>query len=196
MPHKPGNLSQFWQELRRRKVVRVITVYAAAAFVIRYVSVKLYYNQGRFDEALLDFQKMSELQEDHPWLERYDFKLYYQLGDKEKAFKVLWRRMTAPPVIHDLDLVKKIFDESGLKGIIEYDNEVIIGISEGRDGNSSYLASTYGLIGEDEKAMDWLERAFKVNKISPEISYNIHFKNLHDNPRYIAILEQMGLPPP
>ena len=34
MPDKPSNLGQFWQELKRRKVVRVITVYAAAAFVI------------------------------------------------------------------------------------------------------------------------------------------------------------------
>jgi len=30
----PNKLSQFWQELKRRKVIRVITVYAAAAFVI------------------------------------------------------------------------------------------------------------------------------------------------------------------
>ncbi len=29
-----NNLSQFWQELKRRKVVRVVSVYAAAAFVI------------------------------------------------------------------------------------------------------------------------------------------------------------------
>lgn len=29
-----NRLSYFWQELKRRKVVRVITVYAAAAFVI------------------------------------------------------------------------------------------------------------------------------------------------------------------
>jgi hypothetical protein len=34
MPDKPGNIGQFWQELKRRKVVRVITVYAAASFVI------------------------------------------------------------------------------------------------------------------------------------------------------------------
>jgi len=34
MPGKSGNLGQFWQELKRRKVVRVITVYAAASFVI------------------------------------------------------------------------------------------------------------------------------------------------------------------
>jgi len=34
MPQSTNKISQFWQELKRRKVVRVITVYAAAAFVI------------------------------------------------------------------------------------------------------------------------------------------------------------------
>ena len=34
MPGNPNKLSQFWQELKRRNVVRVITVYAGAAFVI------------------------------------------------------------------------------------------------------------------------------------------------------------------
>ena len=34
MPETPNKLSQFWQELKRRRVVRVIAVYAAASFVI------------------------------------------------------------------------------------------------------------------------------------------------------------------
>ncbi|MBW1903293.1 MAG: hypothetical protein JRJ20_16950, partial [Deltaproteobacteria bacterium] len=34
MPDRPNKLSQFWQELKRRKVIRVITIYAAVAFVI------------------------------------------------------------------------------------------------------------------------------------------------------------------
>ena len=34
MSINPNKLTQFWQELKHRKVVRVITVYAAAAFVI------------------------------------------------------------------------------------------------------------------------------------------------------------------
>ena len=34
MAGNPNRLSQFWQELKRRKVLRVITVYAAVAFVI------------------------------------------------------------------------------------------------------------------------------------------------------------------
>jgi hypothetical protein len=34
MSGNPNKLSQFWQELKRRNVVRVITVYAGVAFVI------------------------------------------------------------------------------------------------------------------------------------------------------------------
>jgi hypothetical protein len=34
MPNNPNKLSQFWKELKRRNVVRVITVYAGIAFVI------------------------------------------------------------------------------------------------------------------------------------------------------------------
>jgi len=34
MPANPNKLSRFWQELKRRKVVHVVTVYASAAFVV------------------------------------------------------------------------------------------------------------------------------------------------------------------
>lgn len=34
MPNSPNKLSKFWKELKRRNVIRVITVYAGAAFVI------------------------------------------------------------------------------------------------------------------------------------------------------------------
>jgi hypothetical protein len=34
MPSRPNKLSQFWQELKRRRVIHVIVVYATAAFVI------------------------------------------------------------------------------------------------------------------------------------------------------------------
>jgi len=34
MPQPINKLTQFWQELKRRKVVRVIIVYAGAAYII------------------------------------------------------------------------------------------------------------------------------------------------------------------
>lgn len=34
MPEKSKDPFQFWEELKRRRVIRVITVYAAASFVL------------------------------------------------------------------------------------------------------------------------------------------------------------------
>jgi len=42
MPGSPNKLSQFWQELKRRKVIHVITVYASAAFVLMVGGQQLY----------------------------------------------------------------------------------------------------------------------------------------------------------
>jgi hypothetical protein len=34
MPADPNKLSQFWRELKRRKVIKVIAMYAGAAYVL------------------------------------------------------------------------------------------------------------------------------------------------------------------
>jgi len=34
MPTDPNKISQFWQELKRRKVIKVIAMYSATAFII------------------------------------------------------------------------------------------------------------------------------------------------------------------
>ena len=34
MASNPGKFARFWQELKRRKVIRVISVYAAASFIL------------------------------------------------------------------------------------------------------------------------------------------------------------------
>ena len=34
MPQPPTKLSQFWQELKRRKIIKVIAMYAATSFII------------------------------------------------------------------------------------------------------------------------------------------------------------------
>lgn len=161
------------------------------SFVIRHVSVKLYYNRGRFEEALEELQKCNELYENHPWLPWKYFNVYWQLGDKEKGYEALLKVFEGDS-IYNIETAENIYEVSGLKAVIDW--KINIDIKEAEKGYRLYrLASTYGLIGEDEKALEWLEKAFMLNKISPEVSFNIHFKNLHNNPRYLAILKKMGL---
>lgn len=91
--------------------------------------------------------------------------------------------------IYNLEIAKNIYKDSGLRSVIEWKMK----IDEAHDENSSYaIASTYGMIGEDEKALNWLEKAYSAHQTS-EMSFFIHFRNLHNNPRYIAILKEMGL---
>jgi TolB-like protein len=162
------------------------------SFVIRFVNIKILYHQGLFQEALEQIKIAHALEKDHLFILGYEYRLYYQLGDEEKAFQALYKIFEMPPVVHDLDSVEIIYRQSGMKGVILYS----INMEKQFEDFSPYgIASEYGLIGEDDNAMDWLEKAFigDISRISPEVNFNIHFRNLHDNPRYIAIIKKMGL---
>ena len=148
----------------------------------------LYYNQGYFSEALAEIQKCNELQENHPWLPVREFQIYWQIGEEEKAHESLWAILERDS-IYNLEIAKDIYEDSGLQSLIQWK----LKIDEAHDENSPYaIASTYGMIGEDEKALYWLEKAYTAHQTG-EIYFNIHFRDLHNNPRYIEILKNMGL---
>ena len=158
------------------------------------MSAKLYFNRGLFSEALAEVQICNELHENHPWITTICIQIYMQLGEGEKAFEQIWKLYTEPPVEHDLDLVKNIYSESGIRGVIDFYIEDMVKRSEDGGRYELAIAREYGLIGEDEKALEWLEKSLEKNKsLSPEINFNIHFKNLHNNPRFIALMETMEL---
>lgn len=163
------------------------------SFVIRYVSgAEMYYNDGRFAEALQEIQKCNELHSNHPWIPRIEFAIYWQLGQEEKAYEALGKVLKQNPV-YNLQEVEEIYNKSGLRAVIDLKLEVDSMHHAKGSFRAYHVADTYGMMGEDEKAMDWLEKAYNINKFSPHVSFNIHFKNVHNSPAYMAILEKMGL---
>lgn len=90
------------------------------SFVIRYVSgAEFYYNCGRFKEALAEIQKCNELQENHPWLPRREFNIYWQLGEEEKSYEAL-RKILKRNSIYDLETAENIYKVSGLNAVIDW----------------------------------------------------------------------------
>jgi len=164
------------------------------SFVLRYESLKFYYHQGRFEEALGDLIRCNELYENHPWIRRYYIYLYWQLREDEILLEPLLNYLATLSNGDNLDLVKEIYAESGIQGLIDYEIKMSLKLSEEETGLDYRLAWLYGMIGEDEKAIEWLEKYVERKEFPlPDLSYNIHFKDLRDNPGYIAILEKMGL---
>lgn len=155
------------------------------SFVIRYVSVKLYYNRGLFKEALVDNQRSHELNPGHFWSAQYDFEINYQLGNSQKAFEGLRNYYIISGYEHP-EKMDSIFQTSGNRGLLKR----MIEVSEYDYDKAEY----FGLLGDDKKAMDYLENSFNNGTASPEFTFKYAFKNLYSNPRYFALTEKMGLP--
>ena len=158
------------------------------SFAIRSTSARLYFNRGRFQETLAENETANKLQTDHRLTQGLDLGIYYYLKEVDKAFDVLWKNRQFQPQKYNLDSVKIIYEKSGLTGVFNY----IIRIKEKR-GEYNLLTRSYAMMGNNDKALDFLEKAFESGTISVSFSYNIQFVNLHDQPRYIAILKKMGL---
>ena len=155
------------------------------SFVIRYVSVKLYYNRGLFEEALVDNQRSHELNPGHFWTAQYNFEINYQLGNQQKAFEGLKNYYVISGYEHP-EKMDSIFQTSGTRGALKR----LIEVAEKDYDKAEY----FGLLGDDNQAMDYLENSFNDGTASPEFTFKYVFKNLHSNPRYLALTEKMGLP--
>ena len=118
-------------------------------------------------------------------------KNYFELGDDGQTYKAL-RKMLNLSTIYDLETADKIYKADGLRAVLEWKIEIDIKDAGNRAKSYWWLADSYAMIGEDEKALDWLEKAYESHQTN-QMNWNLHFKNLHNNPRYIAILKGMGL---
>lgn len=97
MPSDPDKLSQFWQELKRRKVVHVIIVYAATAFAILELTDIVAPSLGfpdwtlNFDPTFaLAFSSLALIYRNKPYLQSFVVAAVYAfLRNKELAFENL-----------------------------------------------------------------------------------------------------------
>jgi hypothetical protein len=63
------------------------------------------------------------------------------------------------------------------------------------DRSAYSVAMTYAYRGDDDLALEWLERAYRQKDVGlPEIVGELLFKNVSSDPRYKAFLRKMNLP--
>ena len=88
------------------------------------------------------------------------------------------------------DLFGKAYAASGWTGVLRKEAEVY---QTAKYHNSVAVADSYASLGEKDKAFIWLNKA--VDEHSPLfINSDTDLDSLHDDPRYAAILQRMGLP--
>jgi TolB-like protein/AraC-like DNA-binding protein len=155
------------------------------SFIIRYVSAKLYFNRGLFQEALAENQRCQELLKDHLWSVWGSFEINYKLG-ADSAALASFKHFGRISGEYDPDRADSVHLVSGLDGLLKWRIELT---------KETYnKAEYYGLLGDNEKAMNTLEVAFNQGNYNKEFTFKYAFKNLWPDPRFKALLQRMGLP--
>ncbi|TRZ43703.1 helix-turn-helix domain-containing protein [Robertkochia solimangrovi] len=156
------------------------------SFVIRYFSAHLYFNQGDFQNALAENQRCKEMLQDHPWSTWNDFEINYMLGNYDKAldaFKLYGLLTNEYPPSKADSIYKNEGPEGLLKMRIDYSEQPYL--------NARY----YTLLGDRNKALESLQQSFDTGTPNPEISFDYFLRDLREDPRFLSILDKIGLKP-
>jgi len=92
--------------------------------------------------------------------------------------------------------LRKAFASSGWKGFLQKRMEFLLENRKRTYVPASFLALNYALLGDKEKALEWLERA--VTERDEWVTYlNVtpEYDELHSDPRFQSLVRRIGLPP-
>lgn len=153
--------------------------------IIRYISGALYFDQGRFTESLSEVQICQHLNNDHPWLNYSLFYLNWQLGNDSLALEAFKLRgiETGNYNPHQAD---SAYQSSGFEGLEKWIAELTPSLF--------YKSFAYGLLRDDERAISLLEQGIDEGNYNPTFASCYHFKHLHSDPRFVKLLNRIGLP--
>jgi tetratricopeptide (TPR) repeat protein len=118
---------------------------------------------------------------------------YRDIGEYEKWFE-LWKR-TSRYDDDDIAEIDSVFQEEGYLAATDMITKLEEEAADEKQINISGHVNRYLELGQNDKAMDWLEKGYEIHH--PSMPYILsRWDQLHDNPRYIALLKKMNLPIP
>lgn len=153
------------------------------------------YFQDKIPEAI-KFQQLC--------ISKYDHILFYHTlgwiynlnGQNKEAINVLETGLSKfnfryPPSLASLSV--SYYKNGDKMKAQEIFSEMEQMVSEGKQNVAVYLASAYAFIGEKTKALDMLDKAYKLKDIDMVwLKQDLHFKLLHNEPRYKEMLKKVG----
>jgi tetratricopeptide (TPR) repeat protein len=155
---------------------------------------------GKCQEALYTIEKALSIDPEHFFLQERLRNIYLCLGEYEKAFEE-WKNTNADfwDSYGITESLEKTFHEQGWMAFIReltgYNQGIMAEYIGGR--LPFVLYQRYLQLADYDKAVDYLEIAYRSNKKWPNWPY-ISEKDVYDklkgDPRYLAILKEMNLP--
>jgi len=172
-------------------------------WVLHNLNAWIYYFEGRHKEAVEACRIARDLKSDYLFTDWLFFINYAKLGEGEKA------AMELQTIAHMYtgtsqyaDEIKNAYDRSGIPGLFTWLTDVNINKpvpGPGMNGQPFFVAWWYSILGKKEETLYWLERNMESEMRNYTyfnlIATNPDFDFLRSDPRFLTILEQIGLAP-
>jgi len=161
-------------------------------FMWHSVSSMLYYNEGKLNESLDECRKTLELEPNYLSIYWTYFYVYIKQDENLKAIETLQKIMPMDTLTaRNANMVKDIYNKSGMNGIFEWLIELEL---KNPEPDPLTIAIWYAKMNKKDEALNWLEKAFEKRPPGiPRINTNPDFDNLRSEPRFLAIIEKLGL---
>ena len=161
------------------------------SLIIHEVSTSMYYNSGELDMALKENLKVLEFDQNRadPYWKMFIF--YREQGRDEESFKHLKKFWSLNGSTQKYtEVTEDIYAKTGIDGVIRWWMDELVNNSPNK---TIFIAWHYAILGEKDLALGWLERAFEHSNPHVGLKGDRTFESLRSEPRFIALLEKMGL---
>ncbi|MEN8230702.1 MAG: helix-turn-helix domain-containing protein [Bacteroidota bacterium] len=189
-------------EEARRHMDRVIE-YEPFFWLMHNLDAWIYYFEEKHGEAIEACNHASELKPNWVLTHWLYFLNYAKLGKGKEAIEYLQKIVQADPRAKQYaDEIADYYHTSGIEGLFTYLiylNNNHPGVIDGLTGQPFYNGWWYALQGNKEKSIFYLEKALEKKDNSYTyfslIAMNPDFDFLRDDPRFLEIIDKLGLTP-
>jgi serine/threonine-protein kinase len=176
---------------------RMVRLNPAERVVAGYNRGRIFMYLGRYNDALLEFDKGADAEPDHPLIRTFRAQTLYYRGEPTKAAEILEEVLEQHP---QLDGIRPIY--AGFLSELGFNEEARAQLTDevkktaDTDHDVAYwLASAYAMEGEREEALAWLRRAIQLgNENKAWFERNPQWESLRDDPEFQQILNSITVP--
>ena len=154
-------------------------------------------NNEEYEMAIEGYNKTLELAIGNTIINQIKFNLtlcYLLSGNNEKAVEYIKDLSSTDPTLNSYEFLDKIYQESGIEGVGNWFISWLLANKQNKYVNYMTIAQLYSCLGYHQNALKYLEDAYKNDYI--ELAFlirNSDFNAIKTEPRYIALLNKMGL---
>ncbi|HSE53540.1 MAG TPA: protein kinase, partial [Gemmatimonadales bacterium] len=158
----------------------------------------MYWEFGRFDDAIREANKAMELQTDFPVALFVLGLAHLDKGEHASAIEYHERAAARYP---NQSMSWTLARTYALTGRTAEARKIMRRLESGAPGDAQhpwFIATAYAALGEDEKAIDWLEQAYHARvlfmpNLRRERAAGGTFQQLRSNPRFQTLLRRLNL---